>query len=160
MKLILVIAIAVIALLLPHYLCAYEPSPSFIGYLRQVEGYRQYPYECAGGARSIGYGHNLDANPLHIDAWNGLNEQEATLVLIQDVRAAYAIVLHRYGQLDDRRMEILTEFTFNMGSLRKFPKFEAAVLANDIDAQRREYKRYTHGRELGRNRLFYSRYLK
>jgi len=47
-----------------------------------------------------------------------------------------------FNGLDQRRKEMLLDFTFNLGGVSGFPKFKQAVLNNDIETMRKEYKRY------------------
>ena len=68
-------------------------------------------------------------------------------------------------KLDEKQIEMLTEFVFNLGSLSKFPKFASAVFRHDWEEAKKEGKRsYSdssgHRKELtSRNQSFYSKYL-
>ncbi len=44
-------------------------------------------------------------------------------------------------KLNQKQEEMLTEFAFNLGGLDKFPKFVDAVLRNNWDIVKKEYKR-------------------
>jgi GH24 family phage-related lysozyme (muramidase) len=52
------------------------------------------------------------------------------------------------------------DFAFNMGTLKKFPKFTEFALKNDLSGMKDQYKRYAGGKELkGRNTEFLKRFL-
>jgi GH24 family phage-related lysozyme (muramidase) len=129
---------------------AWEPSKDFLNYMKRVEGFRGKVYVCEGGYRTIGYGHQIKAG----DAFGTLSEQAATELLKRDLMAFYGLVESRYGRLDNSQTEMFLDFYFNLGSMRAFPKMERAILSHDGQSMRREYKRYVHGRELGRNKHF------
>lgn len=135
----------------------WEPSHSFIEYLKQVEGFSPTVYYI-GDKPHIGYGHAIKQGEIY----NRLSESSATELLVKDVKAVYGRLNAKYGsELSNRQQEMLADYFFNLGSMTKFPKMEAAILANDLPAMRREYKRYFNGKPLtGRNTAFYNRYLK
>ena len=59
------------------------------------------------------------------------------------------------------KQEMLTDFVFNLGTLKSFPKFVRAVLTNNNVAIEKEYKRYSAHKELTqRNEMFFNRYIK
>ena len=70
----------------------------------------------------------------------------------------------KLSDLSRKQQEMLTEYAFNLGSLRGFPKFTKAVVEEDWATARNEYKRTykANGKryELARNKFFYDRYLK
>lgn len=130
---------------------AYEPTPAFIQYLKSVEGFRGDVYVCAGGYATIGYGHQVKAG----EAFGRISERQANELLKEDCMAFSRQIEAKYGNgLSQRQYEQLLDYTFNLGSLRQFPKMERAILTNDLSTQRREYKRYVHGKPLGRNKVF------
>lgn len=68
-------------------------------------------------------------------------------------------------RLDNKQMEMLIDFAYNLGSLKKFPKFAESVFKKDWETARKEYKRkYTDAKgkkhELGRNAVYYNQFLK
>jgi GH24 family phage-related lysozyme (muramidase) len=152
-------------------------SPAFFNYIKNVEngirkGFdkktnRWYPHASVeGGAPTIAYGHKLQRGENYT---KGITEDEAIRLLNQDLELARQKAQQEvdaqygrglFGSLPIERQEMLTDFVFNLGSLRSFPKFTRGVLVNDLPAMLREYKRYTGGRELtGRNRAFHDRYI-
>lgn len=77
------------------------------------------PYRCAAGRLTIGYGHNLDANPLEgIGERSAISEAEATRILEEDVRKAKEQVARAFpwaAALDFPRFAVLVNMAFNMG---------------------------------------------
>lgn len=156
MKSLIIATIVGLFALLAQRTYGWEPIPSFIAYIKQVEGFRSTPYYCAAGKLTIGYGHQIKAG----EVYTVISESEATVLLAKDLKAAYGR-LNVKKQLTNRQVEMLTDFSFQLGSLSKFPKFKQAVLDNSLTEQRAEYKRYAAGKELkGRNTAFYNRYLR
>lgn len=134
----------------------WSPSPSFVAYLKSVEGFRSATYTCAGGYPTIGYGHRLKPG----EAITYLSEAQATALLKEDIENAYQRACRAAGmKLEGKTAEILTDFTFNGCGPKQFPKFWKATIAGDTATMRAEYKRYTKGRELkGRNSAFAQRF--
>ena len=63
-------------------------------------------------------------------------------------------------KLTPQQEEMFVDFVFNMGTLRKFPKFTEFALKNDLEGMKSQYKRYAGGKELkGRNSEFLKRFL-
>lgn len=77
------------------------------------------PYRCTMGRLTIGYGHNLDANPLDgIGERSAISEAEATRILEEDVRAAKEQVARAFpwaASLAAPRFAVLVNMAFNMG---------------------------------------------
>lgn len=69
-------------------------------------------------------------------------------------------------KLDQTQQEMLLDFMFNLGSLKKFPKFTEAVFGKQWDIVKKEYKRsYKDAKGnrhelIGRNAAFYNMFLK
>jgi GH24 family phage-related lysozyme (muramidase) len=101
----------------------------------------------------------------------GITDAEAVKLLASDLetssRAVKSYISSHFGKvdLDNGQMEMLVEFSFNLGSLSKFPKFVEAVVKKDWQTANKEYKRsYVDGHgqrhELSnRNIAFFKRYL-
>lgn len=140
-------------LLLASTAYAWTPSASFLSYVEGVEGYRGTPYKLAG-VWHIGYGHAIKPGEVFVH----LDRAGARALLRRDIQTN-AKRFEGLG-LDNRRMEMMVDFSFNGCGPSKFPKFYAAILANDGQAQRKECVRYAKGvGELrGRNRAFIERY--
>jgi GH24 family phage-related lysozyme (muramidase) len=161
-----------------HQSYEYQFNQNFINYVKSVEngvhnGYdkkRQlwFPIRSVeGGSDTIAYGHKLRSGE---NFSKGITEDQASQLLIKDLNIARAKVKHEidseygiglFNTLLLPSQEMLIDFTFNLGSLRSFPKFVRGVLTNDKDIMRKEYRRYMGGKELtNRNKVFFDRYLK
>lgn len=106
-----------------------EQNPEFLAQLRRQEGCRRdasgrhIAYRCPAGALTIGYGHNLDANPIKgmgggLDAGSAISEAEAREILDRDVRAVAAQLDARlpwWRQVGEARSAVLLNMAFNMG---------------------------------------------
>lgn len=88
-----------------------------IDQLQRDEGFRAEIYIDSVGKRTIGYGHNLDANPLP-DLVPPITEAQALQILGADVER---ISMYLQSQLpwivnlDDARHGVLQNMAFNMG---------------------------------------------
>jgi GH24 family phage-related lysozyme (muramidase) len=145
-------------------------NASFTDYIKSVEnGIRRgwdknkglwFPHKSfEGGSDTIAYGHKLKPGE---DFSGGITEEEATELLKKDLEIAKKIVYQELKnvKLTPKQEEMFVDFVFNMGTLKKFPKFVGAVLKNDIDTMRKEYERSSAGKKLkGRNAAFYNRFL-
>lgn len=102
------------------------------------------PYRCTAGKLTIGYGHNLDANPISgLSERSAISEAEATRILEGDVRKVKALVTRAFpwaASLDAPRFAVLTNMAFNMGirGLYSFTNTLSAVQNGEYeDAARR-----------------------
>jgi len=98
--------------------------------IKRDEGFRGNVYQCTAGANSIGYGRNLDANPL--------TEEEAEYLLDNDLKkvAKECQQFAFYQSLSPERRAVIINMVFNLGLTRfnKFKKLKAALFIG-------EYKR-------------------
>lgn len=156
-------------------------STNFVNYIKKVEnaeriGFKSgkwYPHQSPeGGLPTIGYGHKLKKD--EIEKLNyGISDSFAEKLLRDDLDKAKDIVYSDIKSmsgaiihLDPIQEEMLTDFAFNLGTIKGFPKFVRAVLDKDWDTARKEYKRTYkdssgNRRELEqRNKIFFDRYLK
>lgn len=146
-------------------------SNSFIDYLKNVEnsvksGYKNgkwYPHKSVeGGSDTIAYGHKLKKGE---NFSSGLTDSEADDLLKKDMEIARQTIrreIKKYGvsMLSPEKEEMLIDFSFNLGTIHKFPKFVGAIVKDDWGTAKEEYKRYTGGKELkNRNEEFYKRFL-
>ena len=100
--------------------------------LGRVVGQRTYVYRCTAGARTVGYGHNLDALPLSMNEkvcseWNGSSvtlKGALWLLDLDTARVCEQVVAHIPWavKLDQVRRDVLFNMAFQMGigGLKKF----------------------------------------
>lgn len=103
--------------------------------IRKNEGLSYLPYRCSAGALTIGYGHNLDARGISIEA--------AELLLKQDLEIAEKEVKNAFiwwPKLDDARLGVLVEMCYNLGISRLvgFKKMLAALEEGDYKKAAKE----------------------
>ena len=149
-----------------------EPSSntSFTDYLKYVENSNKAGYNkdkklwfahksVEGGSDTIAYGHKIQSGE---DFSGGLTDSQAEDLLKKDIeKAKIQINKELKGtKLTPKQEEMFIDFVFNMGTLKKFPKFVQATLKNDESGMNDQYKRFAGGKELkGRNMAFARRYL-
>lgn len=114
--------------------------------LARHEGFRQKIYLCSAGARTVGNGYNLDANPLNLPhsqlrfiETHGVTRQYAWQLMVRvvnDLEKALAKALPWVTKLDTKRHAILVNMAYNMGipRLLKFKKTLAHIEAGQYDA--------------------------
>ena len=125
---------------------------------------RWYPHKSVeGGADTIGYGIKLsNGTPeakLALSQGYLTDEQAEHFVdtLAQKYYdAAKRVYDKRYGEgewdkLSDKSQSILVDYSYNPG-LQKFPSLMEGFHSGNMDMIRKHYKRYTGGKELGRNK--------
>lgn len=106
-------------------------SRKMLAALKRHEGFRGEPYRCPTGHLTIGYGRNLDSNPL--------TPSEATELMINDLRreeAALTAINHVYPKVaHGPRRDALLNMAFNIGAggLNKFRKMWTAIGQQDWD---------------------------
>ncbi len=102
----------------------------------RYEGFMSVPYICAGGHKTIGYG--------HVIKWrerfpNPITKEEALVILREDVRIAENAVLKLIKRpLTQGQFDALVSFTFNLGS----GALQRSTLRRVI--QRGEYSKVPH----------------
>jgi lysozyme len=98
--------------------------------VKRHEGFRGQPYLDTAGHTTIGYGRNLDANPI--------TPEEAEVLLENDLNRAWdACVGHvpRFSELDAVRQAVLVSMAFNLGisGLMQFRRMLLAVQRGRFD---------------------------
>jgi lysozyme len=91
---------------------------NIIDQLKRDEGLRLKVYPDSRGFDTIGYGHNLSANPLPFDVSNGITEVQASQILGVDSERISTFLqrsLPWIVTLDDARLGVLQNMSFNMG---------------------------------------------
>jgi GH24 family phage-related lysozyme (muramidase) len=143
---------------------------SFMDYIKKVENQGKVGYNAEkklwfphksfeGGSDTIGYGHKIQKGE---DFSKGITDVQAESLLKTDLTKAKQQVYKEIGgvKLTPQQEEMFVDFVFNMGTLKKFPKFVQATLKNDESGINTQYKRFAGGKELkGRNMAFARRYL-
>jgi lysozyme len=91
------------------------------------EGFRGKPYKCTAGKVTIGFGRNLDDNPL--------TRAEAEFLLNNDLKkvAKQASRFGFYQKLNTTRRAVIINMIFNLGLSRfsQFKKMISALESND-----------------------------
>ena len=126
---------------------------------------RWYPHKSIeGGADTIAYGIKLsNGTPeaaLALKQGYLTDEQAVSAVdsLVQKYYdAAKRVYDGKYGagewdKLSDKSQSILVDYSYNPG-LAKFPKLMEGFHSGNLDLIRKNYKRYSGGKELGRNKV-------
>lgn len=118
--------------------------------LMRHEGFKKHVYKCPAGKDTIGYGYNLEANPLHLDKIiikklykEGITECFAKEVLsttVLDIEKRLRDSLPWMGKLNGARQAVLINMAYNLG-VEGLLKFKQTL--RNIEVQN------WHGAELG-----------
>ena len=113
----------------------YLPPAPLINQLKRHEGLRLEAYICPAGKITIGYGHNLDANPVPgLGPESTINIVQADRLLVTDIINAADALLKRFPwaiSLDPVRLAVLVNMAVNMGvgTLASFHRTLAHIAA-------------------------------
>ena len=104
--------------------------------LRRDEGVRREFYLDSLGIKTVGVGHDCEANPLPIGWMPPLDDEQINMLLNHDLQVTFAALdLHipYWKSLDDVRQRVLANMTFNMGidRLLGFHRMLAATSNHD-----------------------------
>jgi len=110
--------------------------------LKRHEGYKLKPYKCPAGFRTIGAGHNYDANPLpegmaeYLDDHGRITDEMADQLLERDIAAARSgceKLYPRFKEFSEARQNALIDMMFNMGyrTLRSFKITNLLINSNN-----------------------------
>ncbi|MES2215439.1 MAG: lysozyme [Pseudomonadota bacterium] len=81
--------------------------------IKKFEGFMGAPYTCAGGKKTIGYGHVM----LDGEEWQTISEESAEEILRQDLCISEQAVLRNINvSLCQNQFDALVSLTFNIGS--------------------------------------------
>ena len=93
--------------------------------LKKHEGFRNHVYRCTAGKKTIGYGYNLDANPLDLASekisdfeHHGITESAASLLLrccVDDIEFNLEQKIACWPKLNEVRQAVLINMAFNLG---------------------------------------------
>lgn len=102
---------------------------SAIEQIKRDEGFRGKPYKDSAGKVTIGYGRNLDANPV--------TKEEAEYLLKNDMQEVLhrAVKLPYYAKLNPSRRAVIINMLFNLGytRFRNFKRMNAALIVHDYN---------------------------
>lgn len=88
-------------------------STKAINLIKDFEGFKNKPYLCQGGYKTIGYGHMLKAN----ENLEEITNEQAENLLESDIEIAENIVKRNiFVDLTQGQFDALVSFTFNLGS--------------------------------------------
>lgn len=104
--------------------------------LKKHEGFKSHAYKCTAGFNTIGFGYNLDANPLKLSdseiknhTKNGITEREATILLlraIEEIEEKLHKALPCFCKLSNTRKNVLINMAYNLGIVGLF-KFRRMI---------------------------------
>jgi len=155
-----------------------------VNYLKQAEGTPKQQAQSGSfkggrfriyddvGSPAIGYGHRT--SPEETKRYkSGITEEEATRLLMQDIKKAEILATRHFGRkgwamMDPHRKEMAIDFMYNLGpgSFAKFKSFSRSLRQGDVKGIRARYKRH-YSPEPGaskiplkpRNDLFYKTFI-
>jgi lysozyme len=98
--------------------------------IKKHEGFREHVYQCTAGCDTIGYGYNLDANPLALSNYEivgfrnkGISKEQAETILkihVAQIETTLTKQLHFFESLNEARQAVLINMCFNMGPVGLF----------------------------------------
>jgi len=108
------------------------------GMLKRHEGYSNVPYRCSENKLTIGWGWNIDANPLpkhikaYLDAWGYLLPEHCEQLLDISIDRATKACKRLYPDFStetENRQNALIDLMFNMGerTLKEFKNTNRAI---------------------------------
>ena len=114
--------------------------------LKRHEGLRLKPYKCTADKLTIGVGRNLE------DV--GISEEEAEMLLINDIERASDQLIHTFPwtqDLDTVRFQALINFTFNVGigTVSKFVNAMALLRDGNYDMAAEEFLNSRWAKQVG-----------
>lgn len=104
---------------------------------KRFEGFVRYPSECPAGKPTIGYGRNIEDNPLSEQEYAklimeyGVTRKFADWLLENDIKKAYVQARLTFSDFDEFPMpvqEVVIDMLFNLGA-KGFATFRQAIIA-------------------------------
>ncbi len=90
----------------------YSISQEGINLVKESEGFRDKPYLCQAGVRTIGYGHAIKKG----ENYKQVSREQAEKILVQDLSTAQnAVRKHVKTDLTQNQYDALCSFVFNVG---------------------------------------------
>lgn len=127
-------------------------APTIMDYIKHWEGLRSKPYRCSSGKLTIGYGRNIQDNPLTAEEYrkifplytiseamkliyNGINEHQADLLLQTEIQKNRRLLMQNkwYCELSYNRKLVMQDMCYNLGyaGLKAFRKMIKAIKKED-----------------------------
>lgn len=136
---------------------AYFPPAPLLPQTRRHESLRLDVHLCPSGKHTVGWGHNLEANPVQgipLQLGYRINSEQAERLLVADILIAGNSVQRRWPwtvNLDAARMSVLVNMAFNMGAdaLAGFKQTLGFVRAGDYTAASEEMLRSDWAKQVG-----------
>lgn len=134
---------------LVNYLKKAEGNPAAQAKTGSFRGGRFHIYDDVGQP-AIGYGHRLLPEEKK-SGWgiNGISEEEATEVLMRDIKKAEIDAITHFGRkgwaaMDQHRRMMAIDFAYNLGlgGLAQFKSFSRALRVGDVRGISQRYKRH------------------
>jgi len=124
------------------------------------EGLRLKSYQCPAGKRTIGVGHNMDANPLpdmiqhQLDTFGSITEDMAYALLDDDLQTAIKdcqFLYRDFEKFSAARRNALVDFLFNVGrrTARTFERTNRAINRGDWEAAAQGFEKSLWFRQVG-----------
>ena len=149
-------------------------SEHLLDQLKRHEGFRKRVYldTCTPPKPTIGYGYNLEANPLHLSSLEisqahtkGINQVEAERLLklmITQCRHQLEVTLPFFSKLDTVRQDVLINMCFNIGlaGLLKFKKSLLLIEAGEYSTASVELLNSKWSKDVGNRALELSTQMK
>lgn len=136
-----------------------EQNPRFLEQLQRHEGLSLEAYYCPAGKLTIGYGHNLQAWPVHgLGEGSRIDHARATALLIDDVvRVAdqLDVRIPWWRELGEARQAVILNMGFNLGveGLLGFCKMLAACERGHFVRATEEMGHSRWARQVGKRAL-------
>ncbi len=136
-----------------------EQDPRFLEQLQRHEGLSLEAYYCPAGRLTIGYGHNLEAWPVHgLGEGSSITKARATALLIDDVvRVADELdrLIPWWRELREPRQAVILNMGFNLGvrGLMGFSKMLAACERGSFVRAAEEMGRSRWAKQVGKRSL-------
>ena len=154
----------------------FPTSESYVEYVKTQEAFRAWPYpdgeDKKGNPKgyAIGFGRFRSKYKTREEAVQGFgapwSEEQGDEAVREDIRKAYkgasTYVSKTHGDdawnsLSAFEQEALADYEFNPG-ISEFPKLTRAIVERDRLRIAKEFRRYTAGDELGRNKAWWAKY--
>lgn len=112
--------------------------------IKKFEGFSSKPYVCPAGCPTIGYGHKIKSN----ENYESISEEEASLLLEQDVKRAIASVVRNIKfPLNKYQFASLVSFTYNLGgSALQRSTLRQKINYGELESVQSEMLRWVHVR--------------